>query len=104
MERNGNETKCKEMKTGRNGKKWNWKWEWQEMEMEKWKDMEMERNRKKYIYIYNIHQIKHGMKMKTHGNGKTWKRQETGMKKNADGKEMERNGNGKDVERNGKKC
>jgi hypothetical protein len=44
------------------------------------------------------------MKMKTHGNGKTWKRQETGMKKNADGKEMERNGNGKDVERNGKKC
>jgi hypothetical protein len=55
MERNGNETKCKEMKTGRNGKKWNWKWEWQEMEMERHgngkKLNEMGRNRKKYIYI-----------------------------------------------------
>lgn len=92
MERNG---------TGNgSGKRWKWKngktW--------KWKEIERNGKKQKEIYIYNIHQIKHGMKMKTHGNGKTWKRQETGMKKNADGKEMERNGNGKDVERNGKKC
>ena len=55
MERNGNETKCKKMKTGRNGKKWNWKWEWQEMECKNgkaWKWKEIERNGKKQKEIY----------------------------------------------------
>jgi len=40
------------------------------------------------------------MKMKTHGNGKTWKRQETGMKKMQMEKKWKEMRRGKKMERN----